>query len=94
MLHSDWLQRLSVNLTLPIHLTTDLLTQIHESVATLRGKSHGRKSWLGTSQLVGFYRLPISPWSLSVIRGGKADGSVEGGPEKVQFDSMLTVEQR
>lgn len=44
MLRPNWLQELSFNLTLPIHLTTDLLTQIHESLATLKGKSHGRRS--------------------------------------------------
>lgn len=41
MLHSDWLQWLSFNVTLPIPSTTDPLTQIYEAVATLKGKGQG-----------------------------------------------------
>lgn len=58
MLRFDWLQLLSFNLSLPIRLTTDLLTQIHESVATLR-----RKSLLGGKQITSILIL-FSLWEL------------------------------
>lgn len=56
MPHSDWLRRPSLNLALPIHLSSDLLTQIHESVAPWEEKAQGAEiTWRLLSNLWDFF---------------------------------------